>query len=495
MLDSFLETNIQNKLKFFSILHSQSSVSVKELTKTLKLSLSGITSLVDELNSDFQGIAEVERKLSRFSLSIYENINFFKSFHSIYKNSSVLHCLKFMINNDSHKSFSKFMENEFLTKSSAYRIRQNCRDYLHNIGLDIKENKIIGEEYRIRFLIALLYYKYGIDCCGIDEESRKLARNFILSTNNVISMNYLEQTINEYGYFECLFILSWKRKKYPVSFSEPNNFEKLKELFVYNETKKALRGSIEPMLNIEFSEEDYDYIYLVFCCTNNCIFADKWSQEDIEQVHNIIFSNKTFSDLLQRFEDKFGKEVVSSYALRATLIYFYKKCLLELQCIIPDKHFYIESKKSYSTLAIVECLSDILNSWREANNIKYKIDNNHLFYLALQTKFILHQFMKPIQVFILADLTAELEVMSLYLSRNFSTKRITITPVLINAQDKNFLYSQKDSIFIVHKKFVSIVNSLGLAKQNIVVPVTIEINEREINDIQKAIERYEKKFF
>ncbi|EJT6492963.1 helix-turn-helix domain-containing protein [Clostridium perfringens] len=495
MLDNFLETNIQNKLKLFSILHLDKTVSIKQLCHSLRLSVSGINSIVDELNWNFQGLAEIKKNSSFFSLFVNYDVNFFHLFHSIYRNSNVLHCLKFFITNDQDIPFSEFIENEFLSKSNAYRIRTSCRYYLNNIGLDIKKNQITGEEYRIRFLIALLHYKYGIDCYDIDDASIKTTRDFILSTNQVIDMNYLEQTSNEYGYFECLFVLSWKRKDHPLSTFQSEHLEKLKTVFIYEELKKSLKATVEPVLNTKFSENDYDYIYLVYCCTNSCLFADKWSQEDISKVHDIIFSNGAFSDLIHRFGKKFGKKIENSHSLRATLIYFYKKCLLELQCIIPDNNFYLDSKQNNLTLIIYNQLTDILNSWQKANKISYKIDDNHLFYLSIQVEFILRQYMKPIQIFVLSDLNAELKVMSLYLKRSFSTKRIAITPFLLNAQNKNFFTLQKDSVFIVHRKFERIITSWGIAENNTIVPISVEMNNREIYHIQQAIMNYEKKIF
>lgn len=496
MLDNFLETNIQNKLKLFSILHMHSSISIKELSHTLKLGYSRIDTLIDELNSDFQHLAKIEKKAASFSITIYNNNDdFFQFFHSIYKNSSVLRCLKFLITNNTKTSFSKFIENEFLTKSSAYRIRQNCLDYLHSIGLDVKENRVIGAEYRVRFLIALLYCKYGIDCCNIDEQSIKFARNYILSTNQLIDMDYLEKTRNVYGYFECLLILLWKRKDYPLFFPTHTNFEKFKKLFIYEKIKNSLKTNIEPVLHIKLSENDYTYIYLAYCCTDNCIFHDTWSKEAMKQVYDIIFSDEIFTDLLKRFEDKFGKEVESSRTLRATLIYFYQKCLLELQCIIPDKRCYINSKSSQTTRTILDLLTDILDSWREANHIKYKIDESHLYYLSLQLKAILRQFAKPIPVFIVSSLIVDLEVMRLYLMRNFSEQRIVITPLLLNKQTKNVLQEKKDCIIIVQKRFEQAIHSFEFTKQNTIIPVTIEMNDCEIDTIRQAIQIHEKKAF
>lgn len=397
-----------------------------------------------------------------------------------------------MILNDTNKPFSLFIEEAYLTKSSGYRIRQNCCEYLHRIGLDMKNNYVIGDEYRIRFLIALLHYKYGVDCYEMDVESLQMIRKFILSTNKVIDLLYIEQTEHEYGYFEYLVMLSWKRFKYPISPFCSKQLERLKTIFIYREMKQALKNMLESALQIEFSENDYDYLYLVYCCTNNCLFADKWTQDDIALVHNLVFSDRTFNDLLQRLASLFPQKIIASHAFRSTLIYFYKKCLMQLQCIIPDKNFFVITKKDSLTTLLIQQLANLLNTWRKANGIKYEIDHSHLFYLSIQMVFILRQFIPPIPVLILSDLNAELEVMQLYFTRNFSSQKITIHPLLLNAQQKDILFSAKNSVIIVHQKFKSIIHSLGLEKCNTVVLITVEITENEINMIRNAIADYEK---
>ncbi|MDD6950658.1 MAG: M protein trans-acting positive regulator PRD domain-containing protein, partial [Parabacteroides sp.] len=104
----------------------------------------------------------------------------------------------------------------------------------------------------------------------------------------------------EYNFFESLFILSWKRKQYNVQISKSNQFEKLKEIFIYNEMKMTIKRNLEPKLGIEFSENDYDYLYLVYCCTNSSLFVDKWTKEDILKVHEVVYSDPLFQNLMQK---------------------------------------------------------------------------------------------------------------------------------------------------------------------------------------------------
>lgn len=497
MLDSFLEYNIQKKYHIFSTLYLQPSTSIKDLCETLKISSASILSLIDELNFDFQGIAKIEKYSSTFKIIVYDEDCSFDIFYSIYKNSCVLHCLKFMITNDTNISFSKFAEEHFLTRPSAYRVRQKCVNYLHKIGLEVQKNKVVGNEYRIRFLIALLYYKYGIDCCDIeDEHSIRIAREFIVSTNNKINMDFLEYTLDEYGYFECLLILAWKRKDYSVTFKTSNELEKLKELFVYRELKKCLQQTIEKTLNIIFSESDYDYIFLVYCCTNSCIFADKWLPKDIELVHKIVFSNPKFSYLLHNpFGEKCCMSMQQSHAFRSVIIYFYKKCLFDLHCIIPDKHFYLELKNDPLNVMVTKCMFDMINKWKNKYNISYPFSKGHLQYLSIQITSIIRQAMHPVQIIIVSDLISEVEVLKLFITRNFPQQRAIMKSVLLNAQDLAFLSKLNNSVIIVKNVFARLLSSLNLSESNIIVSINIEINALDRKKITNAIVNCEKNIF
>ncbi len=495
MLDNFLENNVQKKLHIFSILHVSHSVSIKNLSQEVKISAAGITALIHDLNLDLQGLAEISKTSAKIDIHVYEDVHFFEIFHAIYKSSNMLKCLRYMIMNDSHESFSEFSEEQYLTRPSAYRIRQSCVNYLHEIGLDVNKNKVIGNEYRIRFLIALLHYKYGVDCYDIDERSLQIARKFILATNDKINMQFLEYTSGEYGYFECLLILAWKRKDYPLTFERSEELEKLKQLFVYPELKVHLKANLESSLNITFSEYDFDYIFLVYCCTNSCVFADKWKQEDIDLVHSTIFSIDKVRKLVNQFAEKYGLTMTQSHAFKAAIIYFYKKCIFNLHCIIPDKHFYLDSKSDPSKRMIQQCVTEIIRTWQTENSIPYPVDDGHLQYLSLQIFSIVQQFMEPVQIIIISDLTAEIEVLKLYLTRKFSQQRVTIRPVLFNAQDLTFMSSLDNSVIIVKKVFAPAVATLSISEKNIIVPINIEINAFDKKTIANAVVKCEKNTF
>lgn len=85
--------------------------------------------------------------------------------------------------------------------------------------------------------------------------------------------------------------------------------------------------------------------------------------------------------------------------------------------------------------------------------------------------------------------------MSLYLNRSFSKDRIHINPTLINAQNINFLITQKNSVIITHKKFAPMLKSLNLDSSNTIIGITVEMTGFEMFFIQKSISISEKNIF
>ena len=493
MLLNFLEKNIQNKVKILSILQMQQKITFQDLKQHIHISSSNIHTIIQDMNIELKNSIHIKKESNSYSLSM-EN-NFVQCCHRIFQHSQVLQCLRFLIMNEKKESFQKYIDQAFLTKSSAYRIRQVAENYLHCIGLNIQNNYVIGPEYRIRFLIALLYYKYGIECYEIQKKDVQIARQFILSTNDVIDASFLTNTEIEYGYFEYLLILSWKRKNFSLETIDTEIFSKLKTLFVYEKLIEHLHKTIEPALSLSYNREDYDYLYLVYLSTNSCIFADKWTQDDIQYLHTITFENAMYQDLLQRFTKLFGKTICLSHVFRSTLIYFYRHCLLDLQCIIPDKNLFIVSKQDKYTQIVYKKIQTIVEDWRVANHLQYPFDEDHIFYLSLQIKFIIRQFIPSIPVYICSDHNAELEVMLLHLYRLFSQRRITIHPLLLNAQNTNFIQEQTNSIFLVRKKFVQLLDSLKISEHNTIVVISAEMNDDQIQTFHRSIEKYEKQQF
>lgn len=177
--------------------------------------------------------------------------------------------------------------------------------------------------------------------------------------------------------------------------------------------------------------------------------------------------------------------------IRATLIYFYKKCLLELQCLIPDKHFYLHSTNCELLFAIRDCLADILKDWRQVHHMQYEMDPGHVLYLSTQLGAVLCQLVKPIPLLIVSDIISEVETVRLVLSRIFSPIRVTLMSFFLNAQPLSLLRQQRKSIILVYKKFDHLISEIGISDDNVIIPISAEMTSADIGKIRKAVLEYE----
>lgn len=94
----------------------------------------------------------------------------------------------------------------------------------------------------------------------------------------------------------------------------------------------------------------------------------------------------------------------------------------------------------------------------------------------------------PIHIYALSDLTAELKIMNLYLTKHYSDSRITVHSVLINAEDLSFLLHIENSVVILAKKtFEQARNLLAVSKSNLIITANVDINSEDRNNILNAI--------
>lgn len=494
MLDEFLERRIKNKLELYVALGASNQIDVKRILTVVSSSEYNVRSLLEELEQDFKGIAEIKKEQQYYTLHVKRGINALKLRHAIYSTSAVLQCLKFFIMNEEGITYTDYTRKAYLSKTDAYRIKKKCQEYLQSVGLDLKNNKVVGDEYRIRFLIALLYYTYGIDCCGIDSRSIKLARQFVLSTNQAVDLELLESAENEYGYFECLLILSWKRKEYlpfenhgEVMERSVNLLKELKQVFIYSKISEYVKTSIEYPLQIRFSEQDYDYIYLAYLCANNCVLADKWQAEDFEQICQIVFNNSVFADLIHKIRAAFGEKVIQNQAMQRVLFYFCKRFLFQLQCINPDLSFYFDFLREPSKVELACQMTELLNKWREDNDIQYQISKAHILYLSVQIEVILRQTVPPIRVVVVSDMTSEMDIMKMVLRRRYSTQRIELDEFFLNTTDRRGLSNLENCVIIVHHRLKNMIEAFMLPESNSIIFVRTEMNRFDMNEIGKAV--------
>ena len=120
----------------------------------------------------------------------------------------------------------------------------------------------------------------------------------------------------------------------------------------------------------------------------------------------------------------------------------------------------------------------------------------HIYYLTLQIEFILRKNVAKVPMYVISDQNDELEVMQLTMEHYFSSRCTEIKPLLINAQNISFLYSQKNCIIVLEKKFEDLIKFHMKENGNKkIISITVEKGRREIQAIEDAIFEYEEVVF
>lgn len=371
------------------------------------------------------------------------------------------------------------MELFAISNANAYRKKKDVETYLKNIGLRLESNQVVGEEYRLRYLLALLQFQYGYNCVEITPEDIKLARSFIKSTNDAITEDFLSYTVDEYGYYETLLILAWKRRAYTPFTKVPAELKNIRDIFIYEAQIPYIQEHLEKPLGLTFSDKDYLYLFLIYCSTNSCVLADKWTQEKIDMVHSTIYNVPRVKDLMEQLEAKFGTCITSSRIMRVTLIYFFKLSLLELHCIIPGKW---ETKTELSTPFaeyIAEETTKILAHWKKDHGIKYHFSDYHVQYIASQLENTLREQIGPIKVVVLSDLILDIEIVRIHVSQIYSQDKVTVQGFVLCSENLQNLSHLENAILVLGNKYQNILSHITLPPSSQLVMTTDKFNQED----------------
>ena len=165
---------------------------------------------------------------------------------------------------------------EYISRATGYRIRDKCLDFLKEVGLSLDRYQVIGPEYRIRFLIALLEYKFGIHLYEIKEKELNSFINGFVLPMPTSHKEAFEAATEESRFFSILVVLMWKRKNFPVVLPASQELEKLKALLVYPKLITLTKKILEPALQVMFTPTDYDYLFFSLLYYPNPFSRDKW---------------------------------------------------------------------------------------------------------------------------------------------------------------------------------------------------------------------------
>ncbi|MGT2755156.1 helix-turn-helix domain-containing protein [Streptococcus ovis] len=492
MLNSYLEDKIQNQVTVLNALLEFKELSIKELLNITKLSDKTAIQILLSLQDLFGSELTINLRTDYVYIEDIIAINKLQYYHKIYQQSSFLKLVSYFAS-PKKESFSAFALKHYISRATAYRLKAKCESFLKIVGLSLRKNRIVGPEYRIRCLIALLDYRYGYQLYDFHDGSLDIVLELIVASNDCLTRASLEKTPDDYLFFATLIAIGLKRKNENVNIPKTALFNSLKQIFIYQQLCDLTTQIIEPAYNTQFSKDDLDYFMLSYCISHSAFCKDKWRDYSRDSLYDLISSTSRAKGLIKRYQNLFGKDIVYSRMFRSAVVFTAKNFLFDLQGLIPNYYFFTP-QDDLENPVLRKIIQTLLLDWMTENHIGSHLNPNSLSLLTLQLQEIIKSNLKPIPVYICQNNIADLLSIQSILQRNFSDKLCQIhilnthTDIIPESIDK------EGAILLCDQQYHSYLDSYLHNPQHIVINLSINLKKFHKDLISDAIKKlqYEK---
>lgn len=489
VIEDFLEKSIVNKSNLVILLFKKPNVPLIEVKKKTKLSISEIKKYCLELNDMFKNelIISMENKMISCQFT-----NFYEEFYlfSIYRQSKVLQFLKFLIVNPSgQKSLNNFAREQYISVSAAYRLREKIMMLLDQLGLVLSKNKIMGPEYRIRYFIALLQAKFGIEIYPLSSRDEIVIREFLFfSSSNLRPSNILSKS---FSFFNILLALSWKRYDEKVVIPKSEILTSLHDLFIYDIIKDCSKNIIESRFQIHLSKNDFSYLYCIYLTASNSFASQQWSSDHVNHLLTIFESTPSLQYLFQSISKMLSLPSSSYTSLHKIIVFFARYFILDLQQFIPEKSVFLLDTYSGNP-TILKNLEIAVTEWLKQINSS-NMNKYYFFLFCNHIEQLIRNHLSPTTVVLITTDCISEQLLSDCISQFLPSKTISYSYFLL--RDNIYEISELNpDLVITHQRLISFIKE-ELAKNSLVLALdytNIHLHLKKIQEIILDIE--EKKY-
>lgn len=494
MIENYLEKETLNMIKLLTLCYDTPSLPIETVCDRLHLSPTNLKNYCQKINILFSHKLSIHIQ-KKWILFESNKLSQDEALKIIYNESNILQLLKFLIDDSSDKKSLEAFGNEyFLSRSSIYRMRENLIPLIKDLGLSLSKNTIVGDEYRIRYLIAFLNAKFGIAIYHFSATDNKVIRQFLFeSSTNIKPTTYL---YDFFIFFDTLLILSWKRHHYKVKIPKSKLFSTLKKIFIYEELNTCVKSIIQPYFNTIFDTEDIDYIFLIYLTSANSFAALKWTDAHVDEVLTIFKSLPKFQMLLQPLKEALPHSNNYYNELVKITVYFSRTFMLGLDPLIPET-LHFPSNFYPGDPQLVSIIKPIVTNWlNEIGESTLKKQPFFLFCAHLER--VIKNNMPPISIVLLTTDFINNQFFKDSLLQSLSTDKIKLHSYYLLRDNLSHVPSLKPDLIITNKKLIPYITK-ELATNSLVTHIDYNNTPTQISNIQTIIsnikeEKYRKIF-
>ncbi|GFE42856.1 helix-turn-helix domain-containing protein [Streptococcus canis] len=482
MLDHYLEPDIIDQKVLLAILLTEKELTLESVCLQTSLTAQKVKQYFRQINALFKGYLRVELVKSNIYCEVLKDKKE-GFFYDIFALSDTLKMLRFLLlDNRQNKSIATYTRQQFISQSKAYRLIHKLKAYLQTIGLDVVDNTVVGDEFRIRYLIALLHKEYGIVLYEIRPEDIETIHAFIFATQkNLKPSTFLDK---RFLFFDVLLMLSWRRHNYSVSLPDLTLFEHFKTLSIFGEVKRYAMSEIETRTRVRFSLDDFDYLFLVYLTTDNSFFSGYWTPEHQEQLYRLIAEDPDYQLLMDRLQALMGKHYSITEHI-PSLIPFFRRTLYNLQTLITFDGYY--SDQYQGNMLLLEKVKTLIKDWLNDTGRQGNISTGHLHLMCLHLEQALENSLAPIAITIVESQETVGDVIANFITSTIPSYKIELSRVNI-LSDNIYHYDKLVDLIVTSQKLLPFLKELdGFAKDTCLCGLSLDGIQQQREELVKTI--------
>lgn len=403
MLEHFVEKEIVRKIDIVNFLWESEEMTSIELGTLLNVTATTVKNDVKAINLYYCPLNDplILSSSNGYSILNKKTKNKRDYLKAMYNDSLFIRSCCFNLRNNFQR-IEKFAEDEFISISKSYELRKQVLNYIEKMGIYYFEEDLPNNECRIRFLIAYFQMKLGIDIVSIPSFNQYHFDQLFLifeKLENCMLSSYSKE------YASILFQLDYERNRnLPIRF-DPESVNLLKSSTVYKRLKEPLNAFLKEEFHSKIEDDHLLYYALILNIMNANYVESTELQSSYNAYAELIKQSESlnYKRLVELFIETFGKALdVDSLLFEAPLIIFLRKCIFNLQTLIPEEHLEL-GNMAVLPKELLEKVTTIFYRWIVEIELPLSFSPDHIKYLTSKLYFLINKRERSKKLYILTS--------------------------------------------------------------------------------------------
>lgn len=330
MLSDYAELMIRREVLILETINVEQKFSYDMLCEDIGIQRYQLLEMLADLRDNYQLSFGVQDDVVHLQTEYYKVEEIAKQ---LYNSSLFFRCLRQLLLNRREKNMTQISKELMISQSTGYRLMKKIKQALSNYGLEVVRGIVVGDEMKMRMLIAILESKYGLEIYHYDKRDYRWIYDWITQANGGLDRQNVLDNPRQWSYFEKLVIVGIIREHKGYSLVESPVFQRdigtqkwwLSD-YIRDEINKYVDFS---QLSLNNEVTFINYLAGVMVITKTMFFHSKFTAESRQKSYDYAFSSSHYRRLKANLETTFKTDFYNSDILRHLLFDIYRETLFD----------------------------------------------------------------------------------------------------------------------------------------------------------------------